>query len=108
LEPGSEQVVVRLVGELDCRSQFLFQACVEQLLLQGCPSVLFDCAAAEIRDVDALRALVAAHRLFHRAGRQMALAGVSPAIEQILAVVTLHHPILMVEPREEPPSGPVF
>lgn len=101
VEPSAHQVVVRLAGDLDHRSQFLFQACVEQLLLQGHPAVLFDCTGARILDVDALRCLVTAHRLFRRAGRQMALAGVPPAIEEILSVVTLHHPLAIYERPEE-------
>jgi anti-anti-sigma regulatory factor len=70
---------------------------VEQLLWQGHREVLFDCARVRFHDVDALRCLVTAHRLFRRLERSMALANVPPAIEEILRVVTLHHPITILE-----------
>jgi anti-anti-sigma factor len=99
-EPGAERVVVRLVGEFDARSRQVFQACVEQLLWQGHRSVLFDCARVQFRDADALRCLVTAHRLFRRLEGSMALANVPPAIEEILRVVTLHHPITILEGQD--------
>ena len=99
-DPGAEALVVRLVGEFDARSRRIFEACVEQLLWQGHRSVLFDCARVSFRDVDALRCLVTAHRLFRRLERSMALANVPPAIEEILRVVTLHHPITILERQD--------
>jgi anti-anti-sigma factor len=96
-EPGADHVVVRLMGEFDARSRPVFQVCVEQLLWQGHRSVVFDCAHVQLRDVDALRCLVTAHRLFRRLERSMALASVPPAIEEILRVLTLHHPITVLE-----------
>jgi len=95
--PGEDRTVVRLVGEFDVHSRPSFQACIEQLLWQGCPTVLFDCARVEFGDVDALRALVTAHRLFRRLDRAMAVANVPPSIREILRVVTLHHPITILE-----------
>jgi anti-anti-sigma factor len=96
-EPGADPVVVRLVGEFDARSRRAFEACVERLLWQGHQAVLFDCASVRFRDVDALRCLITAHRLFHRLERSMTLANVPPSIEEILRVVTLHHPITILE-----------
>lgn len=99
-EPGAAHVVVRLIGAFDSRSRPAFEACVEQLLWQGHLSVLFDCRRVRFGDVDALRCLITAHRLFHRLERSMALVNVPPSIEEILRVVTLHHPITILEGLE--------
>lgn len=97
IEPGVDRIVVRLVGEFDVHSRPVFQACVEQLLWQGHPAVLFDCAQVQFCDVDALRSLVTAHRLFRRLERSMVLANLPPSVAAILRVVTLHHPITILE-----------
>lgn len=100
-EPGADHMVVRLIGEFDAQSRRVFEACVERLLWQGHPSVLFDCRRVRFRDVDALRCLVTAHRLFYRLERSMVLVNVPPSIEEILRLVTLHHPITFLEGQEE-------
>jgi anti-anti-sigma factor len=100
-EPEIAPLVVHLDGEFDHLSERLFMACVQQLLVDGHPSVLFDFARVRFPDASAIRCLLQANQRFRRANRQMALVGIPPAIEQILTVVGIHHPITFYDRLED-------
>lgn len=100
-EPESGAVVVRLEGEFDHFSERLFIDCIQQLLAEGHPSVLFDFARVRFPDVSAIRCLLKAHRQFYRVNRRMALVGIPLAIEQILTVVGIHHPMTFYDRLED-------
>ncbi len=100
-EPESGAVVVRLEGEFDQFSERLFMACIQQLLSEGHPSVLFDFARVRFPDVSAIRCLLKANQQFCRMNRRIALVGIPPAIEQILTVVGIHHPMTFYDCLED-------
>jgi anti-anti-sigma factor len=103
LQPDMESgaLVVRLEGEFDSLSERLFMACIQQLLAEGHPEVLFDFARVQFRDASGIRSLLNANRQFHRANRRMALVGIPPAIERILTLVGIHYPITFYDCLED-------
>jgi anti-anti-sigma factor len=100
-EPASGAIVVRLEGEFDHFSEHLFMACIQQLLAEGHPSVLFDFARVRFPDASAIRCLLKANRQFCQVNRRMALVGIPPAIERILTVVGIHDPITFYDRLED-------
>lgn len=103
LQPDMESgaLVVRLEGEFDSLSERLFMACIQQLLAEGHPEVLFDFGRVQFRDASGIRCLLNANRQFHRASRRMALVGIPPAIERILTLVGIHYPITFYDCLED-------
>jgi anti-anti-sigma factor len=100
-EPKPGALVVSLEGEFDHFSERLFMGCIQQLLSEGHSSVLFDFARVRFPDVSAIRCLLKANQQFQRANRRMALVGIPPAIERILTVVGIHHPITFYDRLED-------
>jgi anti-anti-sigma factor len=79
----------------------MFVGYVRQLLERQHPTVVFDCSQVRFRDVAGVRCLLNAQRQFRSAGMVMIIAAVPHAIEEILRIASLPHPITIYDDLDD-------
>jgi anti-anti-sigma factor len=86
--------VVALTGELDLATAPVLVEALERLA----GDVVLDCAGLDFVDSSGLSVIVADHRRRVRAGRQLSLRRLSPAIYQTFEITGLHHELDLAPP----------
>ncbi len=86
------QQVLQLIGRLTLESVFLFEQTLKE---NEAPATIVDLSQVEFIDSAGLGSLVMAHTSHERAGRRLALVGVSERTAKLLAIAGLT-PVLTI------------
>jgi anti-anti-sigma factor len=78
-----------LVGELDLATADQLTGLVDELVRDGCRSLVLDLTALALCDARGLSAFLAVHRALADAGGDLTMTGVPPLVRQLLDITEL-------------------